>query len=140
MKVLIFGLALFVSAIALADECPSLAGNYQCEGYSNITKVKEVVKDGVVYYKINNTIYKADGSESIETKTIDDMNIVIHTTSSCVDSTLVTDLWVNEVGSTNAFHAVNAKFSTDVFGDLVVQMTVSEDGVAKRTIQTCEKL
>lgn len=140
MKVLIFGLALFISTIALADECPSLAGTYQCEDAQNVTKVKEVVKDGVVYYKVTKYTYRADGSVTLERRNIDNVPTDLQSTAYCRESKLVAEESVSYVGAEAPFYSIQYKFSLDVFNDLQVEKTVTEDGVTKTTTTNCERL
>lgn len=140
MKVLIFGLALFVSAIALADDCPVLVGTYSCDtDVPTKVKIKQVEQNGVQMYKINGRASVADGLTKSAVVVLRDGQVVTRkTTNSCSWGKLIINEQAyveNELTGTNY-----TEYSIDAWGDLSIAQEIVQDGRKTVVDANCERI
>lgn len=143
MKTLIFGIAVFVSLPALAD-CPSLGGSYFCkydDGDVSIMIIKEVEKNGVRMYKLNDLPLIADGVTRTQTVTLSDGEVITRSnTVTCSENKLTYKESNTIVGEDTPANSYENEISIDAWGDVIHVQNLSFGETGKiRVKSTCEK-
>lgn len=129
----------FATSANSFSECPSLEGQYYCDGaYTPNLNIREIDKEGVRIYKINGQILRADGIPTTQ-DIISPTNkpAILSKFAFCENEELISMITYRQKDHVNPYIIVTIKHFLDDFGDVIIDHSVKSELGDIRSVKNC---